>query len=118
MKKILILVPALVFSFPTFATSTLKIISFSRVSNNTQNISAEICGVVHRELSPLAQSDLIRLIIDRDGKAPRVYYTYAGQTGIFCSMVTTVEGTVDAAIEGSNSNSNSNSNSASVHGTL
>lgn len=87
--------------FAQAPSTRLEIVSFSRISDNAQNVSAEVCGIVHRERAiALGQSDLIRLILDKEGKTPRVYYTYAGQTGIFCSLVVTLEGTVEAAIEG------------------
>lgn len=82
----------------------IEIVSFQRVSNNPENFTAEVCGLIHRSKQrTLGQADLIRLILDKEGQSPRVYYTYAGKTGIFCSLVVTLLGSVEATLEGTQS---------------
>ena len=101
MKTLLVLASFFALQSFGYAAGELKITSFGRISNNTQNMAAEVCGT----LTGLpAGPHMIHLTTDYTTDQPGHYYTWVGQANAFCAVVTTYRGVVQADVEGSTVN--------------
>ncbi|MCB9061706.1 MAG: hypothetical protein H6622_09310 [Halobacteriovoraceae bacterium] len=98
MKKFLP-VMFLTFCFHSMASEnfSIKLTSFGRISNNIQNLSAEVCGYVQ---GPVIGDLSVELIVDQDSNRPGYYHTKTARNGKFCAIVATYAGTVMAKLRG------------------
>lgn len=79
----------------TVIAAEVKITSFNYTGTRTR--SAELCGIVEADVSPLAVVDVI---VDPNYKNPGKYAVIVAQDGQFCTVVNTLTGNADVTLRG------------------
>ena len=95
MKK-LVFLAFLIISGSVFGeeAKTVEIKSFSRISDNQKNMTAEICGQVVDQKKRL----IVDIIADPKSKKPTPFSTLSQADGSFCHLITTYMGQAVAKV--------------------